>query len=316
MGRATSQQGTLISDLVGMSVIQLQMDSIRLSLAQGLLTRDCMARARQSLRGQVSLVPDPAEVLRLEAIFGASMLAPLYLRVGDDGVPRISAINSVAISTCSVSLFVENEPPKSWWKSWSEDFVCLDTWDACGPLFSRWNKTEADLKKFSESVGQWADQSPFERRPFERVLTAFEESLEPRDHFSRQFAAIVSDSYRTYVSNRDHHALDLLGLDVILALEIWRLDHGAYPESLHALIPGMLASIPRDPFSGDSLRYRATTAEEQKARGFEYVLYSVGVDGKDDGGSAPRDNAWWEALSTHEILSGGTDYILSRPARR
>jgi hypothetical protein len=61
-----------------------------------------------------------------------------------------------------------------------------------------------------------------------------------------------------------------------LAVERYRLARGSLPESLGQLVPGYLAATPVDPFDGLALRFKRTD------RGF--ILYSVGEDGKDDGG--------------------------------
>jgi len=63
----------------------------------------------------------------------------------------------------------------------------------------------------------------------------------------------------------------------LLALRAYRLEHGAYPVALSALVPGYLQSVPDDPFAlSGPLRYRLA--------GAKFVLYSVGPDGNDDGG--------------------------------
>jgi hypothetical protein len=67
-------------------------------------------------------------------------------------------------------------------------------------------------------------------------------------------------------------------LTATLALRAYRLDHGGYPGSLTDLVPSYLKRIPDDPFALKwPLRY--------KQGGARYVLYSVGPDGKDDGGA-------------------------------
>lgn len=68
---------------------------------------------------------------------------------------------------------------------------------------------------------------------------------------------------------------------VALALQAWRAEHGAYPERLDALVPGLLATVPADPFGTGPLRYRRA--------GDTYVLWSVGPDRRDDGGRAIQD---------------------------
>jgi hypothetical protein len=63
---------------------------------------------------------------------------------------------------------------------------------------------------------------------------------------------------------------------VACALERFKLKEGHYPESLAALKPDYLATIPHDIMDGGPLRYR----QEDKA----FVLYSIGLNGSDDGG--------------------------------
>jgi hypothetical protein len=66
-----------------------------------------------------------------------------------------------------------------------------------------------------------------------------------------------------------------------LAVERYRLANGALPGSLSDLVPKFLDAFPTDPFDGQQLRYKKI------AKG--YVVYSVGEDGKDDGGDEKKD---------------------------
>jgi hypothetical protein len=70
-------------------------------------------------------------------------------------------------------------------------------------------------------------------------------------------------------------------LAVAFALAWYQRDHGRYPERLEALAPKYLAKVPSDRFSGKALIYRP--AEKG------YLLYSVGVNGKDEGGRSFGD---------------------------
>ncbi len=65
---------------------------------------------------------------------------------------------------------------------------------------------------------------------------------------------------------------------VAVALERFHLAHGSYPETLDALAPQFMEKIPHDIINGQPLHYRRTDAGQ-------FVLYSVGWDEKDDGGS-------------------------------
>jgi len=59
-------------------------------------------------------------------------------------------------------------------------------------------------------------------------------------------------------------------------LEVFRREHGKYPESLSELVPQLLPEIPADRITGEPVRFRIVDSEP--------VVYSVGADRKDDGG--------------------------------
>jgi len=69
--------------------------------------------------------------------------------------------------------------------------------------------------------------------------------------------------------------------DLGFALAAYRADHDAYPARLDDLVPAYVAEVPRDIFADASLRY--------KRRPGGYLLYSVGINGKDDGGRGYED---------------------------
>ena len=64
---------------------------------------------------------------------------------------------------------------------------------------------------------------------------------------------------------------------VALAAERHRMAIGDLPEKLTDLVPTYLADVPKDPFDGEPLRYKQLDAG--------FVVYSVGPDRQDDGGT-------------------------------
>lgn len=62
------------------------------------------------------------------------------------------------------------------------------------------------------------------------------------------------------------------------ALAMYRIDHGEYPQELTALTPDILGELPLDPFAKG-----ATFIYERRGDG--YLLYSVFINGEDDGGT-------------------------------
>jgi hypothetical protein len=77
-----------------------------------------------------------------------------------------------------------------------------------------------------------------------------------------------------------------------LALARYRAEHqGEYPKTLAELTPKYLAEVPKDPFGDGDLHY--------KREGDGYVLYSVGINGRDDGGH----NYWNDYDSSDNLTS-------------
>jgi len=72
----------------------------------------------------------------------------------------------------------------------------------------------------------------------------------------------------------------------------YRNDHGTWPESLDALVPGYIDKVPLDPMTGKPLVYRI---EETGI-----VVYSIGENGVDDGGKGYLGGSY----------TGGDDYGL------
>jgi hypothetical protein len=62
-----------------------------------------------------------------------------------------------------------------------------------------------------------------------------------------------------------------------IALKRYQLRHGKYPERLSELVPEFLAAIPVDYMDGQPIKY-------QRLDENGFLLYSVGEDGRDDGG--------------------------------
>jgi hypothetical protein len=71
-------------------------------------------------------------------------------------------------------------------------------------------------------------------------------------------------------------------LEIAFALAAYRSDAGRYPDKLNDLAPKYLATVPDDIFAGKPLIYRITDKG--------HLLYSVGLNGKDDEGRSEADD--------------------------
>jgi len=87
----------------------------------------------------------------------------------------------------------------------------------------------------------------------------------------------------------------------VLALRRYQLRHSQPPADLDALTPDLLDAVPVDFMDGQPLRYRVEVDGTWR-------LYSVGLDGKDDGGEALPAQAWGRYTSIWD----GSDAVWPR----
>lgn len=99
----------------------------------------------------------------------------------------------------------------------------------------------------------------------------------PNDLISQKLLPVFDKAWEKFAVNGTQNDL----LMVSFALRAYKVEHGTCPASLRQLVPAYLKAIPTDFFSNKPLKY--------KVKGASYILYSVGPDGKDDGGKASAD---------------------------
>jgi hypothetical protein len=88
--------------------------------------------------------------------------------------------------------------------------------------------------------------------------------------------ALLAPSVRKVQSAYDRGEQAERNLRLAFVLAAYHADHNRYPESLDDLTPEYIAAVPGDLFSGKALIYKPADKG--------YLFYSVGPNGKDDGG--------------------------------
>ena len=95
-------------------------------------------------------------------------------------------------------------------------------------------------------------------------------------------------------------------VNTVVALKRYRLRHGNWPQSLAVLTPEFATKAPIDFMDGRPLRYRLEPDGS-------FSLYSIGLDGHDDGGDAARDPA--SPLLHNPSCWNGRDWVWPRASR-
>lgn len=88
-------------------------------------------------------------------------------------------------------------------------------------------------------------------------------------------------------------------LQADLAIRLFQNEHGHPPPTLNDLVPAYLPAVPLDPYSNQPLQYRLD--------GGDFILYSVGKDGRDNGGRFTSSRTY--------LLGDGYDFDLDTLTR-
>lgn len=126
---------------------------------------------------------------------------------------------------------------------------------------------------------------------------------------------VLGPAIQSYLDACDRAGVEFDLLRVAAALAEYRVrglgGPGApYPDDLDALVPDVLAELPRDPFLGGPLAY--------ERRGDGYLLYAVGTNGIDEGGTSADivKGEWQPEDPTGSGPKYGLDNVIRVPTPR
>lgn len=130
---------------------------------------------------------------------------------------------------------------------------------------------------------------------------AFYRWCEQADKYAErnEFIGAVLMAWFKVMRAADTWSTEQAGTQVLLLIEMYRANTGTLPADLLACGAAMI----KDPFTGDSFRYKVNDG------GSEYVLYSVGIDGIDNGGQE-KPGSEIDAIGSND--GKGFDYVFNR----
>ena len=175
---------------------------------------------------------------------------------------RMQILSSVASKSPGLSMSWFNEPAFK-----------LD----CCRLDQHYQMAANACRQSNWQSGQRIDSNPFDATfPGCQRLETF---VHPLTAFSGPRNGRITQFFRT-LSDRRMAA-------TMLAIRLYAVDHqDALPESLSALVPEYLPAVASDPFDANDKPIRYLPKYNPP------VLYSVGYDGKDDGGAGMSMSRW------------------------
>ncbi len=275
LARVVGNQGTLIDHLVGLAITAMTLDHLRYQIADNRLDAPTLRSALAAIDRQLpftgmSVALDTERYMALDTIEwthsteGRAMVGSSMSIANGSGDARPVSLGGVE-NIVSIVL-----PSKKQSQDAVEQFHTLVRKQAELPFYAR------------------ARPSPAE---------TFAEGLSRRYVVVKLLIPAVDRALTTESAVHDAIA----GTRIMIALQLHRLDKGAYPAALQDLVPAYLPALPPDEFNAAGITYKlrdAASADPVAA----YVLYSFGADLADNGGAVPPDGILNANTSGSDLL--------------
>jgi hypothetical protein len=276
LARLISRGGTLIEGLVAIAIGQIAANSTVAYLENAKLTsKEAMARLKD-LRSLPPFASSADKIDFLERFMGLEALQNTR-RVG------IGYIDALEEGTNRKATPEEEKALEKvdWVPAMRNMNQCYDRIAAAMRLKDRaarekeFDQIDKDLQARRKDAGDIEKLSG-------RLLAKDGPDKNTGTAISEMLMGLLTPAVRKVQGAYDRAAQVEQNLHTAFALAAYRADHGSYPAKLEDLAPKYLAAVPGDLFSGKALIYKP------KENG--YLFYSVGANGKDDGGQTFGDD--------------------------
>ncbi|MCG3121940.1 MAG: hypothetical protein GIKADHBN_00313 [Phycisphaerales bacterium] len=268
LARITGSQATLIDSLVGVAIASLALQDVKYLIADGFDDREALEGFRAAIDRQLPL-RSLHVTLESERLFASDTLAWTH---SQDGRVMPGAINSITQTGGSgriptlgglenvLSVFM---PSREQSQAVVDAYFSLLQEDAALPAYKRRSPSAAE---------------------------SYAESLSPRYMVVRLLFPAISKALLV----KSAHLSDVEAVKTMIALELFKLDRGAYPASLDELVAAYIPRRPVDEFDPAGLRYVVKNAQASSAAD-AYLLYSSGMDLVDNSGTPTHAGITGEA---------------------
>jgi hypothetical protein len=248
---------TLIALLVRISALGTANQAIWEGIARGVWNDEQLATLQERL-GAYDLYPDIANAFRTERAWMLTIMENTLLN------GNLSTLLNL------VDMAGQSKQPRDNLSVMSVAYLYPRGW-----IYS-------DLAFLSNTHQRWIDEIDKRQEGLRPKNYQFLESEMAQWDFPTKIKHLISSlALPSIVSVVNKGAAAQTGLDearVALAIERYRLAHGEVPETLEALVPQFLKSVPLDIMTAKPLSYRRLSPDD-------FLLWSIGWDEVDDNGT-------------------------------
>jgi len=271
LGRLLTRGVTLIESLVGIAICQIASNATLTYLEHADLTSK---QVLERLKDIQALPPVAAMANKID--IGERMM-------GLDAIQMVRRGNSGELG-----LIFEN-PSEDELKAlkivdWGPVMQTLNKWyDRAGAAMRIKDRTarEKEFDKIDEEL-RVSKKEFSDSEKLKKVLAEKDADKVLGKSLGNVLASLLMPAFRKVHQAQDRIEQVNKNLEIAFALAAYRKDNDRYPTKLADLAPKYLATVPNDVFSGKPLIYKPN----EKG----YLFYSVGPNGKDDGGRWYNDD--------------------------
>jgi hypothetical protein len=274
LGRLLSRGGTMIEGLVGVAICQIASNATVTYAEHAKLSAKQAAERLNDLRNLPRLAGLGDKIDLTERFTGLESLQNVrrnglgFLSILDDGETRKPTPEELKALAA-----IDWAPAMQAMNKW------YDRLAAATRLTDRAAREKA-LDEIDKDLG--ALKRPSSADISKRLLAKDGPDKTVGTAISDTLIGLLMPAVRKVQSAHDRAEQVRRNLEVAFALAAYHADHGRYPAKLDDLAPTYLAAVPGDLFSDKPLVYKP--AEKG------YLFYSLGINGKDDGGQTYGDD--------------------------
>ncbi len=278
LGRLVARGGTLIEALVGFAIDQIASNADLAYLERADLTSEQIQDRRKDLQGLPPMPPIADKIDLMERFTHLQFVQ--FLRRGGEGVLEASTGGSP-----SPLPGPDGEKALAaidWTPVLRDSNSRFDQLTAVMRLHDRADQ-QRQLTKIDKDIAAMTKRAPEPERIARFLLGSPGQTVSKAIADTFQiFIGLSIDSIRRVQDSLDRNEQVQRNVQIAFALAAYKSDHGNYPAKLDDLAPKYLATVLDDLFSGKALVYHPS----EKG----YLLYSVGVNGRDEGGRTFDDD--------------------------
>jgi hypothetical protein len=277
LARLTGQGGTLVEALVCLTIDSIACAGDQTFLQNAKLTAGQIAKMRADL-DKLPPIPSIADKIDmgerfmfLDSALTTARKGPSFLMKLDGGGARKSVWESLTDSLAPLA--VDWDVVLSLGNSWYDRSV------AAARKTSRTERVKA-ANELVKDLGQLTNRA---RDPKSIALSLLGNPRKANsERIGQMLVALLLPGVQASVEAEDRQTMQFNVTCLAFALAAYRADRGDYPPKLADLVPQYVKNLPKDIFNDEAdLKY--------KLQDGGYLLYSVGRNGKDDGGRSYDD---------------------------